>query len=98
MRAKYFSVMDRAVYLPEAIPSASSLIVASSNSKGVTTPFGASKESALSVNVKAGSAAAANPPNKPDFTKPLRDKRSSLLMDSLLRSIFTSLLSYLTFG
>jgi hypothetical protein len=84
MRAKYFSAIDRAEYFPDAIFSANSLILVSSNSNDSLSKLSDDEVTAFSVRVNAGSVAAAKPPSKPDFTKPLRDRLPLLFLDILI--------------
>src|SRR5271157_3605343 len=63
MRAVYFSTSDRAVNLPDFIPSCSSAIVISSSLKGLTSGFGSGHPLPPDVDEAGEDAAAPAPPS-----------------------------------
>src|SRR5271157_485842 len=85
MRAEYFSTSDRAVNLPDFIPSCSSAIVISSSSKGLTSRFGpehalppevdgAADDAAARAAPSAGYSAEAAPVASADCRKERRER------------------------
>src|SRR5271165_4537520 len=75
MRAEYFPTSDRAVNLPDFIPSCKSAMVTSSSSKALTSGTGAVGASAAAARAapSAGYIVAAAPVTSPDFKNDRRE-------------------------
>ena len=71
--AMYDSVIERAVYLPDFIPSARSPIVFSSRSEAWTPRSGGGGGEVSPLRIPPGSAAMSIPPESPVLIKPLRE-------------------------